>query len=136
MEFDCKRQHSKCKAICCGIIVFEKDFWEKHQDKVTTNPVEIVLFPDSKNVMPRTESGYCAFLREDHHCNIYDERPDICRKYGDESTPHMSCPYLKKDGTERSRQQRRAIQRIVDKGLEAAGKRCDKLIQLESQKCQ
>jgi hypothetical protein len=54
---------------------------------------------------------------DDYQCNIYEDRPNVCREYGNESSIDMSCPYLKKDGTSRSRQERRSIQRTVDKGL-------------------
>lgn len=119
MEFDCKSQHHKCKAKCCGIIDFQTEFWEKNQHNVITQPIEVIPFPNGENVIPITESGYCAFLREDYQCNIYQDRPEVCREYGSESTPYMSCPYLKKDGTERSRQQRRCIERMVNKGLDS-----------------
>jgi Fe-S-cluster containining protein len=114
-QFDCNKQHPKCKAICCGCITFDKALWERNQDKVVKEPVQVLSTPDNTQVFPITKDMRCSFLREDLHCNIYDERPDVCREYGNESSLDMSCPYLKKDGTPRSRQQRRSIQRVVDK---------------------
>lgn len=118
MEFDCKSMHHKCKAECCrGAIDFSKEFWERNQHKVITKPIDILEFPNGQYIIPKTESGYCSFLREDYQCNIYEERPDMCKNYGDESVLNMSCPYIKKNGEERSRQHRRAIQREVGKQL-------------------
>jgi Fe-S-cluster containining protein len=121
MELDCKNQHCKCKAECCGFNFFESELWEKNQNKIISKPIEIQSFPDLKQVRPKTESGYCPFLRKDYHCNIYENRPEICREFGSESTPFMSCAYLKKDGTERSRQERRSIQRMISKDCDRLG---------------
>jgi hypothetical protein len=116
-QFDCKKQHPKCKAICCGCMDFPKEFWERHQDKVVREPIKIIEDSSNTRVLPITASGYCSFLMDDYQCNIYEDRPNVCREYGNESSIDMSCPYLKKDGTSRSRQERRSIQRTVDKGL-------------------
>lgn len=128
MKFDCESQHHKCKAECCGIIDFTKELWERNQHKVITKPVEVIPFPDNVNVMPITESGYCPFLRADYHCNIYEERPNVCREYGNESTPEMSCPYLKKDGIQRSRQNRRSLQRMMVNRFKSTGKKFQNLV--------
>jgi Fe-S-cluster containining protein len=114
-QFDCKKQHPKCKAICCGCIAFDKALWERNQNKVVREPVKVLSSSDDTQVFPITKDMICSFLREDFYCNIYDERPDVCREYGNESSLDMSCPYLKKDGTPRSRQHRRSIQRGADK---------------------
>jgi Fe-S-cluster containining protein len=117
-HFDCKKQHPKCKAIWLRCIAFDKALWERNQDKVVREPVQVLS--NNTQVFPITKDKHCSFLREDLCCNIYDERPDVCREYGNESSLDMSCPYLKRDGTPRSRQQRRSIQRGADKkGKEA-----------------
>ncbi|MES2199114.1 MAG: YkgJ family cysteine cluster protein [Chlamydiota bacterium] len=97
MEFDCRNHHCKCKAICCGIIDFPKNLWEKIKNKVVTNPVEVIEFSkelnDELSIILVTETRYCAFLNKDYTCNIYEERPIVCREYRIAST--QSCPYLK-----------------------------------------
>jgi len=114
MEFDCKGTHHKCRAVCCSAIPIPRKIWEDNQDKVITKPTEAVDFPDDY-IFPKTESGGCPFLRNDYHCNIYENRPDVCRKFGDESTILMSCPYLHNNGKERSRQSFRHLQRQLEK---------------------
>jgi Fe-S-cluster containining protein len=127
VRLDCKAMHSKCKATCCGVIDFDKEFWEIHQHKVITKPIKVIPFPDGRTIMPETESGYCPFLNEDYHCNIYEDRPNVCREYGDGSTPYMSCPFLRRDGSQRSRQEKRYLQRSVDKKLKSLNLLASKL---------
>lgn len=100
MEFDYKSQHYKCKAKCCyGVIDFSKEIWEWNQHKAITKPSAVVPFPDGSIVMHKTEKWSLRFLRDDYHCNIYEDRPEDCIRYGDESAPEMSCQFLKKDGS-------------------------------------
>ena len=40
----------------------------------------------------------CGFL-VDGGCAIYEDRPDICRKYG--IIKELPCPFLRQDGTKR-----------------------------------
>ena len=67
------------------------------------------------HVIPLTKDARCCFLNEDLSCNIYDERPHICRKFGDESHMFMTCLFQSKDGRIRSRQEQRALVRKMDK---------------------
>ena len=62
-------------------------------------------------VLPVTKSGMCPFLNEDYTCNIYDDRPGVCRDFGNESHPDLACSYQTKHGTERSRQECRKLKR-------------------------
>ena len=103
MQLDCKNMHRECRAVCCSTIAFPRKIWEENQNKIVTKPVEVMDLPND-GVFPITESGRCPFLMENYHCNIYENRPDVCREFGDESTIFMSCPYLHKNGKERSRQ--------------------------------
>ncbi len=106
--------HAKCKAVCCSMIALPRKIWEENQDKVITKPDEVVDYPND-HVFPLTETGGCPFLRDDHNCNIYENRPEICREFGDESDIFMSCPYLHKNGKERTRQNFRYLQRQLAK---------------------
>ena len=53
-------------------------------------------------VLPFTKDLSCPFLKEDLSCAIYEDRPNICRKFGDETHILMSCPVQKHDGEPRS----------------------------------
>lgn len=122
MGLDCQEMHHKCRAVCCKAIALPRKIWEENQDKVITKPQEVVDFPDY--IFPLTETGGCPFLKDDHHCNIYENRPDVCKEFGNESTIYMSCPYLHKSGQVRSRQNFRYLQRQLEKA--------ENLIQIKS----
>ncbi len=107
--FDCKSQHSKCKACCCGPVPIDKQVYADNQHKMNREPIDILDLDDS--IIPITDSGYCVFLSDSLECGIYDQRPEVCRKFGDESHPMLTCAYLKANGQERSRQNRRLIER-------------------------
>lgn len=113
MSFDCKKMHPKCKAQCCGVVPMPKELYEKHKDKINRVPNEILNHEG--NVIPITADAYCPFLSDDLQCNIYDDRPEICRKFGDETHPMLFCPHLDKNGNERSRQSRRQVERSSSK---------------------
>ena len=107
--FDCKKMHPKCKAGCCGVVPIPKEIYAKNQDKIVRSLHDLSSHKDC--VIPITSEGYCVFLNPDLSCNIYEDRPDICRKFGDESHPMLFCPVLDKNGKERCRQNRRAVER-------------------------
>ena len=94
--FDCKKMHSKCGANCCGLVPIPKSIYADNQDKIVSVPHEVVDAGDS--VIPLTANATCIFLNSDLSCNIYENRPDICRKFGDESHPMLFCPVLDKNG--------------------------------------
>lgn len=103
MPFECKKYHGKCKAQCCGIVPIKLSLWEKNSDKIQRKPAEIITGKSSegKIVIPLTEDLLCPFLKEDLSCAIYENRPEICRKFGDDSHKLMSCPMQDKDGNPR-----------------------------------
>lgn len=39
------------------------------------------------------DKNKCPFLRADRRCNIYENRPNVCRKFGE--IPELPCEYLK-----------------------------------------
>lgn len=39
------------------------------------------------------DNNKCPFLTADLKCNIYENRPDVCRKMGE--IPELPCEYLK-----------------------------------------
>jgi Fe-S-cluster containining protein len=111
--FDCKKMHPKCKAGCCGIVPIPKEIYNSNKDKIIRPPHEIIDIGDC--FIPLTADAYCVFLDGDLNCNIYEDRPDICRKFGDESHPMLFCHVLDKNGKERCRQNKRAVERQAEK---------------------
>ena len=39
------------------------------------------------------ELNKCPFLRADYRCNIYENRPDVCRKFG--QIEALPCKWIK-----------------------------------------
>jgi Fe-S-cluster containining protein len=112
-KFDCFKCHSKCKAACCGVSPIENDIYQRNLDKrLRTVLKEIEMHPC---IIPTTEDAKCTFLKEDFTCNIYEDRPALCKKFGDETHIMMTCVYQDKNGRERSRQEKRALERKADK---------------------
>jgi Fe-S-cluster containining protein len=123
---DCKKCHKQCNADCCGIFFIPKDIFDRNQDKIVnrdfqfTQVDEVSLIEDliagnastkAPHVVAQTKDLKCCFLNKDLSCNIYDDRPFVCRKFGDESSLHMTCQFQAKDGRVRSRQERRSLER-------------------------
>ena len=125
-KMDCSKCHSQCLASCCSCAApIPKDIYERNKDKIVTQPIEIfetegqdINLKDEIAIIALTEHHQCIFLNIDLSCNIYEDRPWICRKFGDESHPFLTCSYQSKDGRVRSRQERRAIERETAKTLE------------------
>lgn len=109
MPFECEKYHCKCKAHCCGIVPIPTPIWQRNQHKiqVEVQKVHKVRITDQENelhtaMLPLTEDGLCPFLQEDLKCAIYEDRPKVCRQFGDESHWALRCPMQHKDGTPRS----------------------------------
>lgn len=109
MTFDCKKMHPKCKAQCCGVVPIPKEIYDRNKDKIQRKANETLDAGDC--LIPITADAYCVFLDGDFNCAIYEDRPDVCRKFGDESHPMLFCPYINKEGKERCRQSRRQVER-------------------------
>lgn len=86
----------KCKAACCYNIPFENGELETYADKIV-NPVidrMVVLGAVMPMTSNRPTTNKCPFLRTDYKCNIYENRPDICRKMG--MVDKMPCNLIKR----------------------------------------
>lgn len=127
-SFDCGKCLSNCKADCCHQPVpFEKSFVESHRPvrqimirkELGSHMVSVLAFDE--RYAKRDEKGkkyetvVCPYLGFDDRCSVYDDRPEVCRKYGDESSMMMVCSFQSADGRIRSRQERRHIERVLFK---------------------
>jgi len=104
MPFECKKYHSKCKAKCCGIVPIKLSTWSKNQHNLQREVKEVIKGTSSegKVVIPITEDNYCPFLKEDLECAIYENRPEVCKKFGDESHELLCCPMQDRNGETRN----------------------------------
>ena len=86
----------KCNAQCCYNIPFDNGELDRFKDKIV-NKVLYVLPMLGKMVAftnEKTELNKCPFLRSDYKCNIYENRPDVCRKFG--VIPELPCKWIKR----------------------------------------
>lgn len=112
--------------MCCKVVPIEQDVYDRNKLRLVREVREEIRFTgydtldkcEKELITPFTEDGYCPFLNENLSCNIYDDRPSVCKKFGTECYPCMRCAFQDKDGKERSRQQRRSIHRDAKKGFE------------------
>lgn len=103
--FDCSRYVPKeCKAYCCGPVPLKKDVYARVKHKAK-RPI-ISEIDDGEYIMPDTKSRFCAFLSEDYQCQIYQDRPDVCKEFGNSDSPLMQCPYMTKEGRDRTPEER------------------------------
>lgn len=104
--------------------------WERHKGEMQREVKEIQNMgcvprdgSDQAHIVLRTEDGKCVFLKDNLDCAIYEDRPWICRKFGDESCGMLTCSWKAKDGRIRSRQEKRKIERAVEKGTNSLAKK-------------
>jgi len=94
----------------------KKDWAKKHEKKAMVQPEEILPFIKDDEIVVMTEDCKCVFLdRVNNKCVVYNDRPEICRKYG--RSEDIPCKYIKPNGNPRSPAQVKRVSRQVDKQL-------------------
>lgn len=85
----------KCKAYCCYNIAFEHGELDRFASKIVNPVIGFTPFGGVKISMTSWDvnENKCPFLRSDMKCNIYESRPNVCRKFGE--IPELPCEYLK-----------------------------------------
>lgn len=107
--FNCDQCRERCKNICCSYVPIENEIIDK-----VIPPGPCVKAPIFDGYTICQKGDRCAYLVEGK-CIIYDKRPEVCRLFGNEQHKNLRCPYQDKDGRIRSRQERRQIEREIDK---------------------
>lgn len=70
-----------CSA-CCGVIIFAKAEWDQIADKREVSQEAL----DEFNLT-------CPYVNEQNKCDIYEQRPMICRLMGASNEFGLKCPY-------------------------------------------
>lgn len=90
-----KCRTSKCNAACCYNICFKENELERFYTSIINPVIYTISLP--WGIMAKTNENMdlnkCPFLRKDLKCNIYENRPEVCRLMG--IVPQMPCEYLK-----------------------------------------
>lgn len=109
-NFKCKKDCGEC----CGIVPIPTIVWNRNKDKVQKFVKQTYI--SEVFVFPITEDLKCCFLTKDNKCSIYEERPDVCKRYG--ICDELPCPYLKPNGNlwseAKAKQIKKKIERTVD----------------------
>lgn len=105
---------SKCHAACCYNVPMEKGYLSAFKKKIVNPVIELGQWEDvDRKTYKKTKIGElgrahylmitdkdpaknkCPFLRNDCKCNIYQDRPIICRRYGQtDNVRFLHCNYL------------------------------------------
>lgn len=93
MKTKCKT--SKCNAACCYNVPLTNNELERFADKIVNKVIgthnlhgATIPFTNDNPMLNK-----CPFLRSDYKCNIYENRPDVCRKFG--TIPELPCKFIK-----------------------------------------
>ena len=83
-----------CKAECCGFVPIEKEIIEKHKDKLHKKAKKIM---DIKTAEVWVVGDKCGFLDKKYKCNVYEDRPEICKLMGSGELEHplLKCSHLR-----------------------------------------
>ena len=133
MNFEEKCQElnatGRCKADCCGPTPFQREFIVANYANIPAGlEYKLKIIPGAEVVVPMTEDNHCIFLnRQSFSCQIYAERPQVCREFGNESHRLLSCPHMDSSGKNRLRQQRRSLQRKLKVVFDAYSNQAKKL---------
>lgn len=84
---------SKCHAACCGIVPIPRETFEKHVGDVQ-GPYNVINAIDGQVVVMAAGKPVCAFLTPEFRCAIYEDRPEICRRFGNGDHPLLKCRFL------------------------------------------
>ena len=90
-----KCRTSKCNASCCYNVPFEDNELERFANMIVNPIISVEPLFDAKLpfTSEKVDDNKCPFLRHDFKCNIYENRPDVCRKFG--VIDKLPCKYIK-----------------------------------------
>jgi len=106
---NCSLFYNKCAAKCCGPVPIKRSVFNANFHLVQ-RPVEDLMDFVDETVIAKTADLTCPFLSSDFKCQIYNDRPDVCKEFGSEVHPHMTCSFQTKDGKARSEKETRKIE--------------------------
>jgi len=70
---------------------------------------QIIISESIFGMSGTTADGKCPFLNAENRCEIYDERPEVCRKFGSGDEPMLDCEYMSADNKMRTDEEREAV---------------------------
>jgi Fe-S-cluster containining protein len=94
----------ECKGKCCTYPPFTNAEWDKVRTKYgLPYGAAVGLFAGASIPVIDDGSGTCAYLdRPTGRCNIYEDRPQMCKDYGEKES--MPCMYVEPEKAAKTRQ--------------------------------
>lgn len=77
-------------GFCCGLVGLDPELYEKNLHKVQRKVVKRWMV--GSKLYLATGERYCLFLNDKGRCEIYDDRPQVCRDFG--ITKGLECPFF------------------------------------------
>lgn len=105
-----------CKAGCCGPVPITKDIMKKHKDKISKKST--IMPMGNIALIFNIKTLTCGFLDSNLKCKIYNDRPEVCRTFGDGKQKHplLKCKFLGQIGSqEQELYSDRSIKRLETK---------------------
>ena len=99
-SFNCSKCHHECHAICCSNVPLPEKLIKRNLKLIQQPILKMTRIADA--VIPETENGKCPFLTKDYKCAIYKYRPPICKLFGTEIHPWLTCCFQNKNGVKRT----------------------------------
>lgn len=106
---------SVCQAYCCGPVPVSKAVYAKNLHKRCRPVIQEQDYGDM--ILPDTGEKKCTFLSDAFTCQIYHDRPQVCRDFGKTDSPLMQCPFMDKYGIKRSPEDRKRIEKEFQDAL-------------------
>lgn len=95
MELPCDVKH--CRAECCGIVPIPRQVYEQNKHLIEhPEEIELLEFDKHKISIIVVRGVQCGFLGSDFKCRIYNQRPSICKQFGEGGHPLLECHYLRR----------------------------------------
>ncbi len=99
MTFDCSSCLSKCNASCCYCVPIEKVIYNTNKNKIVNKIINTKTIFDFSPFTKKKEEFIliiskdmkCCFLKNDLSCAIHDDKPNICKAFGDETNRMLNC---------------------------------------------
>ena len=108
-----------CHAECCGIVPIPNETLK--QFAYLLRPDVKFTAVDEKTTVCVDKENRCGFLTEDCKCAIYENRPEICRIFGNpgEKHPCLTCSYKRKKGKNKDTFRKEEILKLCEQlGIE------------------
>lgn len=115
-----------CKADCCGAVPMSKSVVKKNEHLAQIQPIKVHQL-SGDDVYVETEDMRCVFLnRATHKCVIYDDRPTVCREYG--QIADLPCPYVALNGRPRSPAKVKRMRRWISHDTDMKMKKIEEVV--------